>query len=337
MSNDSPTWSPEKTYTAYVSAYAEYEAALEEICADVVGVLQRVGVTPHQVNSRPKDPISLLHKQRKKAYADPWVQCKDILGIRVIVALASDKQRVRDALSAPGGPFSVEKIEDKEAERDYRELRYGGLHMDIVHRTVQTSLAPSVACEVQIRTIAEHTWAETEHAYIYKGPGEIPSATKRQFARVLALVELMDSELDRGVEAVSSLVSYENLKLNQRLTTLASQFGLSAGSIELTIQNVEELVRVTGRRPNELRETLEGYLDYNAETIKGVLARIGPRAARFDIRRHILAAQPEMLLVASLLEENPYQLGSQLEQSDLLDLVKPIAREMGKGQAFSHG
>lgn len=332
-----PPWTPERTYAAYVDAQAEYDEVLGRITQDLTDLLRSHGITPHLVQSRRKDPISLLVKQRSKAYPVPWTDCKDILGLRIIVALASEKLRVRDVLGSKPEVFDVVKIEDKEADRDYRQLRYGGLHLDVVHKGLSTCLSSIVGFEVQIRTIAEHTWAETEHAYIYKGPSEIPSSTKRQFARVLALVELMDMELDRGVEAVSSLKSYEFLALNNLLTTAAEDIGMGPGSPLMTVENVEELSRLTEMEPRALSELVENFLAGHIGELKKVFDTIGPRSASFDVSRHLLAAQPEMILVAALLDSNTFDLSNRLVHTDLYEAVRPIARIMGKGTAYSQG
>ena len=121
-----PAWTAERTYAAYVDAQAEYDEALVAITQDLTDLLDSHGITPHLVQSRRKDPISLLVKQRSKAYPVPWTDCNDLLGLRIIVALASEKLRVRDVLGSKPGVFEVVKIEDKEADRDYRQLRYGG-------------------------------------------------------------------------------------------------------------------------------------------------------------------------------------------------------------------
>lgn len=332
----SQEWNAKATYERYVRVQEDYRSALEAIEKRLIDYLDTCEIFPHMVTSRAKDPISLYRKQFDKNYPDPWVDCKDILGVRIIVSLASEKAKIRAAFENTSlSPFAVDKVEDKEESRDYKELRYGGLHIDLTYETPSSTLGERLGFEVQIRTIAEHTWAETEHSYIYKGPSGISDKTKRQFARVLALVELMDIELDRGVEAVSALESYGFHKLSRKLADTAATFEMSTGSSNLTEQNIEDLCAVLDRKPLELLELVTNYSASHAATLNQIIERIGPSSRYFDVDRHLLAAQPEMILVAALLNENAYLLGTKLHSSGLYELVLPIAREMGKFRSFA--
>lgn len=255
--------------------------------------------------------------------------------MRIIVSLSSDKEKIRSALEDEASPFTVEKIEDKEETRQYLSLVYGGLHMDLTYASPSESLGERIGFEVQIRSIAEHTWAETEHAYIYKGPSGIPDRTKRQFARVLALVELMDLELDRGVAAVSKLETYGLHRLSLSLSEYAADLSLPAGSATITQENIEELCRVLDTEPRYLEELTKTYVKSNLSVIRKILDHIGPKSAGFDVERHLLLAQPELLLIVALLDSNSYKLATALTATPLKELVRPIAREMGKGRQFN--
>lgn len=327
-------WGPRATYDHYKELFSEYESAVEQIEQKLADYLESQGLKPEKVTSRPKSPVSLYKKQLKKNYADPWTECKDLLGVRVIVSLSSDKQKVRLALESESSPFQVEKIEDKEETRQYLSLTYGGLHMDLTDDSPSDLLGERIGFEVQIRSIAEHTWAETEHSYIYKGPTGVPDRTKRQFARVLALVELMDMELDRGVEAVSKLETYGWHVLALSLAEYASDLSLPAGSKTITEENIEELCRVLGREPRELEELTRSYIANNVDNIHSMISSIGPDSSSFDIDRHLLLAQPELLLVAALIDDNKHAFANALVGSHLRELVLPIARHMGHGRLF---
>ncbi len=61
-------------------------------------------------------------------------------------------------------------------------------------------------CEIQLRSILQHAWAEIEHDLGYKGEISVPDQYKRSFNRVSALLETADNEFDR---LKSELTSYE--------------------------------------------------------------------------------------------------------------------------------
>jgi ppGpp synthetase/RelA/SpoT-type nucleotidyltranferase len=337
-----PSWSAQRTHDEYVLHREEYRRVLREISTHVSAALSSAGIKPHKIEVRDKEPLSLFVKQGKPAkdsnlptrYENPWEECSDLLGVRIIVQLASEKWPVADAFES-SDEFKVIGIDDKEASREVKALTYAGLHLDLLCNWAETPLSKKVRCEVQIRTLAEHTWAETEHEFIYKGPEEIPKKTQRQFARVLALVELLDLELDRGVRSVSELPSFAVLRLSKSLAEEAKGLGWTQGSRSLSLENLDEIRARTDRSPDELAVLARDFVTGNRQKLDALQTAIGPTSQRFEVKLHALAAQPECILVAALVADNPFQVGKQFEASDLYDQVRSIARAMKLGRYFA--
>ena len=51
-------------------------------------------------------------------------------------------------------------------------------------------------CEIQVRTILQHAWAEIEHNIVYKTTDEIPFELQRKFASLAGLLEVADREFE---------------------------------------------------------------------------------------------------------------------------------------------
>jgi ppGpp synthetase/RelA/SpoT-type nucleotidyltranferase len=342
MSTAVPSWSAQRTHDEYVVHRKEYKRVLREISMHISATLSDAGIKPYMIEARDKEPLSLFAKQGKPAkgserptrYENPWEECSDLLGIRIIVQLASEKWPIATAFES-SSQFKVLDIDDKEESREVKALTYAGLHLDLLCKWAETPLSKRVRCEVQIRTLAEHTWAETEHEFIYKGPEEIPKKTQRQFARVLALVELLDLELDRGVKSVSELPSYATLRLSKALVEEAKELGWTHGSRSLSLQNLDEICARTNRPASALAELARNFASGGRLKLADLQAKIGPKSPRFEVKLHALAAQPECILVAALIEENPLQVRNQFETSDLYDQVRSIARALKRGRYFA--
>src|SRR5699024_10331571 len=110
----------------------------------------------------------------------------------------------------------------------------------------------AMQCEVQVRTAAQHAWAETEHRYIHK-KGEVLSAVERHFNRLLVLMELFDLELEEGVRMARELDGFRRLELSHYLEIAVNQLTHVPGDAQLTMSAIEELESVGLGSAVELR------------------------------------------------------------------------------------
>lgn len=329
--------SPKAHYEEYVSNFSSYSNAVDEYRTFLSGLIDDIPIQLPSLTVRPKDALSFYKKLQKKIkdgkeYVNPWVDCADLVGARVTVALSSDKAKVLAALvdAKDRGQLESVIIDDKELTRDPKSLKYSGLHAQVLLPGRLNHRGDPISCEVQIRTAAEHTWAETEHKYIYKGPAEIPNPTRRTFARLLALVELMDQELDRGVTGVSTLESYALLRLSHFLESEFRKVYDGPFSTVLTHHAVADvsglgLYDVTG-----LITLVREYASTKMPAVRQLLIDHGPLSPSFDVDSDSLVTQPELLLYLALLDDNPHGLGIKLENSDMYDSVKRLALWTGK-------
>jgi putative GTP pyrophosphokinase len=94
-------------------------------------------------------------------------------------------------------------IKQENTTRKLREDQFGYSSMHYVVRFPKDWLVvPAMAlfgemkAEIQVRTIAQHLWADASHILQYKNEENIPEPIKRSIHRVSAILETVDLEFE---------------------------------------------------------------------------------------------------------------------------------------------
>ncbi|MGI4727017.1 MAG: GTP pyrophosphokinase [Janthinobacterium lividum] len=187
-----------------------YHAYRERIINLLNDLLSTESIVVHQLVGRTKSLESLSKKiDDKNSKYSSINDITDIVGIRIITYLESDINSIAELIEK-------EFIKDLENSVDKRKLQadrfgYKSLHVVVSLNDSRTNLKEykrykELKCEIQIRSILQHAWAEIEHDLGYKGEISVPDQYKRSFNRVSALLETADNEFDR---LKSELTKYE--------------------------------------------------------------------------------------------------------------------------------
>lgn len=162
------------------------------------GVTKFLQLPPHP---RVKETDSFLEKALiRKRKEDPLTEITDQVGIRFVVLLLEDIDRLGKVIEA--GNWTWQKDRDHESERlanpDY--FAYQSDHYVI--RTKEqfefegVTVPSQLPCEIQVRTILQHAYAEMAHSSDYKPsiklPEEEQKRVKRALAKGSALIETTD-------------------------------------------------------------------------------------------------------------------------------------------------
>jgi putative GTP pyrophosphokinase len=159
-------------------------------------------IVPHSITFREKDPVKLKEKivRNGKAYITPLDEITDLAGVRVITYFPSDVDKILPLIK---NDFIVDIANsiDKRRASDPSMFGYASLHL-IVSFTEARLKLPEYAtfkdmkCEIQVRTILQHAWAEIEHDIVYKSHEDIPFELRRRFASLAGLLEIADREFE---------------------------------------------------------------------------------------------------------------------------------------------
>ncbi|MBV9882461.1 MAG: hypothetical protein JO276_05580, partial [Sphingomonadaceae bacterium] len=130
----------------------------------------------HTIEHRAKDIGSFRTKALKGdgeggRYRDPINEITDLAGVRVIVFL---RETVNSVCKIIASTYDIIEQEDV-GERTFKQGRFG---YQSIHLLVALDKRQYIGndgdikraiCEIQVRTILQHAWAEMEHDIQYKG------------------------------------------------------------------------------------------------------------------------------------------------------------------------
>ncbi len=223
----------EATVTKYErelhSVYKEFAVVVKEIIRQAVAAQ---GFKVHSIDPRAKEADSL---RLKILGAEPPYtelrQVTDLAGVRVIVYFPSDVDRIVEIVEN----FDVdrENSEDKRKTVDPDHFGYSSVHyiveLDQVRKKqVEYRRFAGLKCEIQIRTILQHAWAEIEHDIGYKSRIDVPAELRRRFAVLSGLLELADREF----EAIRK--EEESLRLRIARSLDEDQLGIAVDMVSVT-------------------------------------------------------------------------------------------------------
>lgn len=168
---------------------------------------------------RLKDDDSLITKafHRNKGYTDPFAEIEDKVGLRFVVLLTSEIEKIQSVIEQATDLWTASLDRDFEAERDSRPAEFGYQSKHYVLRAAQdfkyegVQVPYNTPCEVQIRTLLQHAHSELTHDNIYKrDPGkEVSKAVQRAVAKSMALIEAVDDYFLHAIRALEEATQVE--------------------------------------------------------------------------------------------------------------------------------
>jgi hypothetical protein len=183
-------------------------------------------------------------------------------------------------------------------------------------------------CEVQVRTTAEHAWAEIEHRYVYK-KGDIDDKIRRHFNRLLVLIEIFDAQLSEGVEMAKQLPGFQRMEFSQHLERAVCAFTDKPTDLALTMLAVEKIEAAGLGSLAELRSVVDEYLHVQHDEILRVFDERGPSSAGHNLSTDWILSQGESLLLLALLDKDEYRLSNALVGDDLYAPTTSLALTTG--------
>lgn len=174
-----------------------YKSAIKEIATklDILDDEFRIlsDYTPiHSMEARLKSIDSTVEKLQRRGLPvtlDGMRDLTDIAGIRVICNYVDDLYTMADLLLRQD---DIELIARKDYIANPKESGYRSLHLVVLVPVFQAARTERMPVEIQLRTIAQDTWASLEHELKYKKQGDISEEDRAELitcAKILADVD----------------------------------------------------------------------------------------------------------------------------------------------------
>jgi ppGpp synthetase/RelA/SpoT-type nucleotidyltranferase len=302
----------------FVLERPKYVALVDSQLPRLRAEMRRIGVEC-EVTGRAKDVASFVTKAFRKQYTDSWTQTTDKAGLRITTFYERDIDAAVARVLAmyPDGAT----IEDKRSELDVAELGYLGVH---VTATVRGDGDEPLTCEIQVRTAAQSSWAVMSHHLLYKPDLQLPVPVRRALYRLLALVELFDSEVERAMKEFSELPAHALAMVRGAAERAYYEFAVDEYDQQLTLTVLDAL------RSAFHDAELAGYAVQLEEFVDANRERIADRLARYrGLTAHPVLSQPEALVLFERLQHAPVALEEAWLAAFPLDVLDDVRAAWG--------
>jgi putative GTP pyrophosphokinase len=203
------------THSAMLDAWGKY------VQDTVLTLMKPTGISLQLSSRRVKDVESACVKAQIKNYRDPVVQMEDLVGVRIAVLVSPE---VGDVCALIEGHeqwgYTLSKDTDADARAAPDRFGYQSRHYILRAKgpfsANGVTIAAGTPCEIQVRTILQHAYAELVHDSIYKAVGPIPHQASRFAASSVALIETTDHLFCETMR----LLKDDNAIMNQLLAQL---------------------------------------------------------------------------------------------------------------------
>lgn len=192
-------------------------------------LLDKSGFNTNKVQIPPKfrlkSDVSLVAKAfyRNLSSSSPLKRIEDKVGTRIVVTTLEDVVDIKKIICDETSFWSVRESRsiNKHLSKP-KEFDYQSLHLNLTPSNkvegfdnMSKSNRKLYICEVQIRTLLQHAFAEIAHDTIYKGPYGEDSKLVRVLSRGMALMEVTDEHFCQAYEIMREESTYETSFLNK--------------------------------------------------------------------------------------------------------------------------
>ncbi|WP_425419845.1 hypothetical protein [Oricola indica] len=224
----------EKAIESQIANYRRIQPKYASLCEETKRIITESfpssDIYTHTIEARAKSIESFSKKAARRSadgelrYIDAIREITDLAGVRIITYTLHDVSKVCRFVE---DNFSIIEKKDIGEER-FRAGKFGyqSIHYLIKFSDERVSLPDSrkykgLVCEIQVRTVLQHAWAEIEHDIQYKNQSDLPRSLQRKFIALAGLLEVADREFQSIQDEDRRLKSLIRESLQEDLTRAA--------------------------------------------------------------------------------------------------------------------
>lgn len=202
------------TREEFIAKYEQDKPMLEVWAKFIIAEIRKhlpEGFEQHSVkipvSCRLKDNQSILEKvfiRKRDKYKNPYEEVQDKVGLRWVVLLTEQLETFCKIIeSSKYWSFSKDRTlndwEEKPEVFSYQSIHYVLIaKQKLIYENTEIKIG--TPCEVQLRTLLQHTYSEFDHDTVYKGNLNKSPEVLRYLAKSMALLETTDELLCNAKE-----------------------------------------------------------------------------------------------------------------------------------------
>ena len=249
-----------KIIEEYIKKKPFYKNLTNTVAALLAVLLEDVNIGYQKIESRTKSVNSLKNKIYKKNIQNKKYKSleniTDLSGVRVIVFFKDDINKVVKLLEKEFKILKDENVDiDLNIIKKPKEFGYQSQHRIISINHNRSNIQEykrfyNMKCEIQIRTILQHAWAEIEHDIGYKS--EIKECDKdrieltRIFSQNAALLEIADDNFvkirklyEKILTQYRNDIAHDKLNIPLNIDSIREYLYQHSNNKNLELQNIQ--------------------------------------------------------------------------------------------------
>lgn len=285
----------EEARTRWIREQPQFKQLGSELAETLRNEIRREGLWA-EVESRTKEIDALIRKLIRKP-EHSYDSLGDKVGVRVILRY---KDEIDLVLRIASSLFDLSNVENTADRLRSDTVGYLGIHAAMRfhagHAKASEYPPEKFSAELQVRTLAQHLWAEMAHDSVYKNDETLrplSNQLKRRIYILAGVVELADEEFNRIEREIPSMPELNILKTlerhHYRLTT-------RRGDPETSLDIIRLLAPLYEKETRQIIAHLHKFYSDHEVTLRNVYEQ-----AEETPERSAFLFQPETLMIYDLL------------------------------------